>query len=108
MQFDNVVDYIWQVYHVGIPVEYAHKHAKPLTYLKLVRTLSVLNIDPTGLDSTKLFAEAVRMERFASTGRPGQAEWMFRLADLHEECELLIRGSGVMDSDEAYADGINS
>jgi len=108
MQFDNVVDYIWQTYHVGIPVEHAEKHAKPLTYLKLVRVLSVLNIDPTDMDSTALFAEAARLERHGG-GRPAHhAEWLFKLADLHEECEMLIRGSGVLDAGDSYADNINS
>uniref|UniRef100_A0AB39CCI2 Uncharacterized protein n=1 Tax=Pseudomonas phage RVTF4 TaxID=3236931 RepID=A0AB39CCI2_9VIRU len=106
LQFDNIVDYIWQIYSVGIPVEYAEKNAKPLTYYKLVRVLQKLNIDPTDLNSVQLFSEAVRLEK-GSHFDP-RANLMFQLADLHEECEILIRGSGVLDKGDAYVDSINS
>lgn len=106
MQFDNIVDYIWQVYHIGIPTEYANQNARPLTYLKLVRVLSKLSIDPTDCTAEELFAEAVRLER-GSNFEP-RANLLFQLADLHEECEVLIRGSGVVESGSSYANGINS
>lgn len=106
MQFDNVVDYIWQVYSVGIPVQFAQENVRPLTYLKLVRLTCGLSIDTTDCTAEQLFAQAVQMER---NNRPGW-DMMFQLADLHEECEVLIRKSGVLNNTgtKAYVDDINS
>lgn len=99
MQFDSLYEYIDQTYDVQLDKEFLKKEAPGLTYVKLVRVLSLLRIDTTGLTADKVFFEAVRAERSFSQGcnrptnDPGTV-LMFQLADLHEIIETLIRKSG--------------
>ncbi|WDS62076.1 hypothetical protein [Pseudomonas phage D6] len=91
MQFDNVQTYIDQAYGVELDTAFLNKNVHSLMYLKLVRLLSKLRIETTGVTAEALFAEAVQVER---NGRQQMADLMFQLADLHAEIELLIVKSG--------------
>jgi hypothetical protein len=113
MQFDNLYEYIDQTYDVQLDKAFLKKEAPSLTYLKLVRVLSVLKIDPTGQSAEALFADAVRQERSAFT--PHQyslVQNLLTLADLHEIIETLIRKSGKKTNapfdNGQFADDINS
>jgi hypothetical protein len=117
MQFDNLYDYIDQTYDIQIDKDFLLREAPGLTYVKLVRVLSLLRIDSTGLTADKLFFEATRSERSFSQGcnrptnDPGTV-LMFQLADLHEIIETLIRKSGKklndQFDDDLFASDINS
>lgn len=113
MQFDNLYEYIDQVYDVQLDKAFLKKEAPSLTYLKLVRILSHLRIDTTGSSAESLFADALRWERNASSQQDNnRANAIFVLADLHEIIETLIRKSGKKTNapfDNAqFADDINS
>ncbi|MCY1418490.1 hypothetical protein D9M71_340510 [compost metagenome] len=117
MQFESLYEYIDQVYDVQLDKEFLKKEAPSLTYVKLVRTLSFLRIDSTGLTAERLFFEATRSERATCQGGnrptndPGTV-LMYQLADLHEIIETLIRKSGKTKNapfdNSQFADDINS
>lgn len=117
MQFDNVQEYIEQVYDVKLPPKFIAAEAPPLLYLKLVRFISQLGINTHDLNATQLFANGVHSERATAQGaRHAEGNQIsrayFALADLHEVIEMMIRKSGVKKlkgfDDNAWSDGINS
>lgn len=115
MQFDNLYEYIDQVYDVQLDSKFLEKEAPGLTYVKLVRVLSMLKISTVNMNADQLFFEAVRVER--NMFRPDQqdlkrVELMYQIADLHEIIETLIRKSGKKTDapfdNSQFADDINS
>lgn len=113
MEFNNLKEYIEQVYKKRVDAKFLEKNAPSLTYLKLVRTLALCRISTVGMTAEDLFSEACRAERM--NGMTEQAFHQYALADLHEIVEGLLRQAGHelddrfdrLDS-EAYSDAINS
>lgn len=115
MQFDNIQEYIDQVYGVELDTAFLNKNVHALTYLKVVRILSHIRIETTGLTAEAIFADAVRLERVTGTDDvQGQKRLtlLFQLADIHAHLEMLIdqagkRTSGGFDAG-VWANDINS
>ncbi|QBJ02893.1 hypothetical protein MZD04_gp367 [Pseudomonas phage Psa21] len=115
LDFDNLKEYIEQVYRVRMDQSFLEKEAPALTYLKLVRVLSFLRIQPVGMTAEEIFADAVREERNWGGNSPSpetRTVLLYQLADLHEIIELLIRKSEVKKNDsfsaELWSNDINS
>lgn len=113
MEFNNLREYIRQVYGIDVSEKFLQKNAPSLTYLKLVRVLNVCRISTAGMTAEDLFSEACRLERM--NGMTEMAFHQYALADLHEIIEGLLRQAGQLTNDrldrldsEAYADAVNS
>jgi hypothetical protein len=97
MQFDNIQEYISQVYGIDLEVDYLNKNIHTLTYLKTVRIISRVGIDTTGQTAESIFHLAFQAERVAgfSAEKLRRADLIYQLADIHAEIEMLISKSGV-------------
>jgi len=97
MQFDNIQEYIDQVYGVELSTSFLNDNVHSLMYLKLVRLLSKLGIETSGMTAEALFAEAARVERGAydhEVTKLARIQLMFQLADIHADIEMLIHKAG--------------